>query len=222
MKLSVVIPTLNAAATLSQTLCALGQGDECIIVDAFSTDSTREIATANGAMLLVSEPGRGGQLHAGALAATGDWLLFLHADTELAPGWRNVVEAFASQNGAERCTAVFRFTLESSDWRARLIELGVAVRILLFGLPYGDQGLLIRRSYYEALGGYNSIPIMEDVDFVRRIGRQRIRVLPCKARTSAIRWRSDGWVRRSLLNLYCLFLFYRGVSPFEIRKIYES
>lgn len=222
MNLSIVIPTLNAAATLSQMLRALEQGDECIIVDAFSTDSTREIAAANGAMLLVSEPGRGGQLRAGAVAATGDWLLFLHADTELAPGWRKVVEAYTRQSGAERCAAVFRFSLDSPDWRARLIELGVAVRVFLFGLPYGDQGLLIRRSYYEALGGYDSIPIMEDVDFVRRIGRQRIRVLPCKARTSAIRWRSDGWVRRSLRNLYCLFLFYRGVSPFEIRKIYES
>jgi hypothetical protein len=94
------------------------------------------------------------------------------------------------------------------------------VRTDLLGLPYGDQGLLVARALYERVGGYRSIPLMEDVDLVRRIGRKRIEPLEAEAWTSAERWRRDGWLSRSSRNLFCLVLFFGGVSPERIARIY--
>ncbi|HYG47629.1 MAG TPA: TIGR04283 family arsenosugar biosynthesis glycosyltransferase [Allosphingosinicella sp.] len=214
--LSVVVPTLNAAATLGRCLDALAGAGEIVVVDGGSTDATAAIAERSGARLVRSARGRGVQLAAGAAAAAGDWLLFLHADTILAPGWREAAEWHMARRPDR--AACFRFRLDAGEWRARLIEAGVALRVRLLGLPYGDQGLLISRRLYEEVGGYRPLPLMEDVDLARRIGR--IQRLDADATTSARRWRRDGWLRRSGRNLLCLALYRLGMSAERVARLY--
>ncbi|HEX8064336.1 MAG TPA: TIGR04283 family arsenosugar biosynthesis glycosyltransferase [Allosphingosinicella sp.] len=216
--LSVVIPALNAAATLGPCLAALAQADEIIVADGGSTDSTFAIAEAGGARLVQSPRGRGVQLAAGAAAAKGDWLLFLHADTRLAGGWREAAERHRVRSPGK--AACFRFRLDAGERRARLIEAGVALRVRMLGLPYGDQGLLISRRLYGEIGGYRALPLMEDVDLVRRIGAGRIERIAVDAITSPERWRSDGWLRRSALNLVCLALYRSGMSAERVARLY--
>lgn len=214
--LSVVIPTLNAAATLGPCLAALGEADEILVVDGGSTDETAAIAERSGARLLRSARGRGVQLAAGAGAAQGDWLLFVHADTVLAPGWREAAERHVAKHPDR--AACFRFRLDAGEALARLIEAGVALRVRLLGLPYGDQGLLVSHSLYDKAGGYRPLPLMEDVDLVRRLGR--IERLGVDAVTSAERWRSGGWIRRSGRNLLCLALYRCGMSAERVAGLY--
>lgn len=212
--LSVVVPTLNAAATLPACLAALGEADEILVVDGGSADGTARIAEAAGARLIHSPKGRGLQLGAGAEAARGDWLLFLHDDTILGADWRGAVAAHVAR--APREAACFRFRLDDPAWQARLIERGVAAR----RFPYGDQGLLISRALYEAVGGYRPLPLMEDVDLVRRLGRRRLALLDADAITSAARWRREGWARRSARNAGLLLLYRLGVSPQRLAMLY--
>jgi rSAM/selenodomain-associated transferase 2 len=216
--LSVVVPALNASATLGACLAAVGEADETIVVDGGSSDGTAAIARGSGARLVLSPRGRGVQLAAGAAAAKGDWLLFLHADTLLAPGWRESAGRHMAQ--APGKAACFRFRLDAGERRARLIEAGVALRVGLLGLPYGDQGLLVPRRLYDAVGGYRPLPLMEDVDLVRRIGLRRLGRLDVDAVTSAARWRRDGWLRRSGRNLLCLALYRFGMSAERVARLY--
>lgn len=218
--LSVVIPALNAADGLPATLAALDSVDEIIVVDGGSRDGTGALARTLGARVIEAAPGRGGQLAAGASAATADWLLFLHADTVLASGWRQAVERHLSRpDGAERA-ACFRFALDDDSPQARRLERWVAWRVATLALPYGDQGLLIHRTLYDRVGGYRPLPLMEDVDLVRRLGRRRLTVLDASAVTSARRWRQGGWLARSARNLLCLTLFYLGVPAERIARLY--
>jgi rSAM/selenodomain-associated transferase 2 len=218
MMLSVVIPTLNAASTLGPCLDSVREADEIVVVDGGSTDGTAAVAQSWGARLLKSPRGRGTQLAAGAAAATGDWLLFLHADTRLGSGWREAAERHAARSPGK--AACFHFRLDAGERRARLVEAGVALRVRLLGLPYGDQGLLVSRRLYDEAGGYRPLALMEDVDLVRRIGRHRIERLAVEAVTSAARWRSGGWLRRSGRNLLCLALYRFGMSPERLARFY--
>lgn len=220
MNLSVVVPALNAARDLRRTLATVQAAHEVIVVDGGSTDDTASIAREAGARLLSCEPGRGRQLMTGAARATGDWLLFLHADTRLDENWESEASAFAGDPANARRAAAFRFALDSAAPQARRLEAMVAWRTRALRLPYGDQGLLISREFYEALGGYRPLPLMEDVDLVRRIGRRRIVPLSTGAVTSAERWQREGWRRRSLRNLACLGLYFAGLSPRAIRRLY--
>lgn len=213
--ISAIIPVLNAADTLPACLAALEGAGEVIVVDGGSTDGSAEVARHGGARLVAAPKGRGNQLRAGADAASGAWLLFVHADTLLSPSWREAADAHIACSPHPAC---FRFRLDDSVWKARLIEKGVAVRVRLLGLPYGDQGLLVSRAIYDAAGGYRPLPLMEDVDLVRRIGR--VQVLGADAVTSAARWRRDGWARRSVLNASCLALFAAGVPAERIARFY--
>jgi rSAM/selenodomain-associated transferase 2 len=224
--LSIVIPALDAAALLPPCLAALEEGrcvglvHEVVVVDGFSRDGTRDIAASLGARVIDAPRGRGTQLAAGAAAARGDWLLFLHADTVLAPGWSRQVDAFVQQGENAGGAAYFRLRLDDAGWRARTIERGVAWRCRRLGLPYGDQGLLLPAEFYRALGGFRAVPLMEDVDLVRRIGRRRLTALDATATSSAARYRHDGYVRRVLRNLCCLALYYLGVPPCLIVRLY--
>jgi rSAM/selenodomain-associated transferase 2 len=210
--LSVVIPTLNAVATLPACLERILEADEIVVVDGGSTDQTARIAEDHGARLIRSPKGRGVQLRAGADAARGDWLLFLHSDTLLGPDWRFEADSHIERRPAE--AACFRFRLAYPAWQARLVELGVRLR----RFPYGDQGLLISRASYERVGGYRPLPLMEDVDLVRRLGR--VRLLGEVALTSAERWRRDGWARRSARNLALVLLYRLGASPERLARLY--
>ena len=219
--LNVVIPVLDAAAHLPRTLAALARRDiavEVIVVDGGSRDATWAVARAHGARVLSAPRGRGGQLAAGIAATEGEWLLLLHADTVLAPGWG--AAAWAHMAAGTGRAAYFRFALDSADPRARWLERWVAWRCRVLALPYGDQGLLVPRALLDGVGGVRPLPLMEDVDLVRRIGRARLAALPVDAVTSAARWERDGWRRRSLRNLGCLALWFAGVPPRAIARLY--
>jgi rSAM/selenodomain-associated transferase 2 len=224
MLLSVIIPTLNAERSLPEALAALVPGavrglvGEVIVTDGGSADATHAIADAMGASVLQAPRGRGPQLLVGAEAARGDWFLFLHADTRLAPGWEEEVAHFIEHVGEERAAA-FRFALDDYARRARRLELAVAWRCRLFGLPYGDQGLLISRRLYRRIGGFSPLPLMEDVDLARRIGRRRLCLLRTAATTSAARFQA-GYLRRSMRNLGCLALFFCRVPASVIVRLY--
>ena len=222
--LSIVIPTLNADKTLGACLDCVAEavGAEVIVVDGGSCDNTLEVARDHGANCIAADRGRGSQLRAGAARARGSWLLFLHADTRLQAEWTRAVGAWAILPDAGEGFAAFTFKLDDDDWRADLLGWLVDVRVRrLGGLPYGDQGLLIHRKLLDEIGGYGALPLMEDVDLVRRLGRRRLTLLAPFAITSADRWRRDGWVRRSLRNLTCLALYGLGVSPRRIVRFYE-
>jgi rSAM/selenodomain-associated transferase 2 len=227
--ITVVIPTLNAESGLAASLTALvpatvdGLVREVIIVDGGSSDRTLAIADQAGATMIKAEAGRGRQLAAGARDARMPWLLFLHADTVLEPGWEREASAFIERVEVGQrplAAAAFRFALDDLGLKPRLIEAGVAMRCTLLRLPYGDQGLLMPRRLYEEIGGFKDWPLMEDVDIVRRLGRPRTIILRARAVTSAIRYKRDGYTRRVARNLACLALFYARVSPKVIARFY--
>ncbi|MEX2451145.1 MAG: TIGR04283 family arsenosugar biosynthesis glycosyltransferase [Rhodospirillales bacterium] len=221
--ISAVIPTLNAEATLERTLAGLAQSSligEIIVADAAGTDATKAIAERHSAAVIACERGRGRQLAAGAARARHDWLLFLHADTVLGEGWAEAADRFMADNDDERA-AVFRFALDDTSSCARVLEWFVKLRVRVFALPYGDQGLLISRAFYDSLGGFKPLPLMEDVDLIRRIGRKRLRSLAAPAITSAARYKSGGYMFRPLRNLFCLTLYFLGVAPEKIERFYR-
>lgn len=219
-QLDVIIPTLNAAGSLSNTLAALPPGVTVIVSDGGSTDGTSAMAQAAGARIVSGPPGRGRQLAAGAGAASRPWLLFLHADTTLSPeGWAAIVRHIERPEG-RGLAASLRLAIDDPAWQARVIERAVALRVRLLGLPYGDQGLLIHRDLFDAVGGYPDQLLMEDVEIMRRLGRARHVVLSGEARTSAARWRRRGWIRQTALNLTCLSLYRMGVPADRIAKLY--
>lgn len=221
-KLTIVVPALNAASALGATLdaCAEAADAEVLVVDGGSRDATRDVARGRGARVLESAPGRGRQLALGAAAARGNWLLFLHADTRPAPGWPDAIGAFVATPGAAGRAGYFAFALDDPSPEARRLERLVAWRCRALALPYGDQGLLISRALYDAAGGFRPLPLMEDVDLVRRLGRRRLAALPVRAVTSAERWRREGWRRRSARNLACLSLWFLGVPPGALKRFY--
>lgn len=224
--MSAVIPTLNAAQALPACLAALRDAtappEEVVVVDGGSGDGTPELAASLGARVVGAPRGRGTQIAAGAAAARGEWLLVLHADTRLAPGWDAVVRGVMANPAHADRAAYFRFALDDDGPEARRLERLVAIRCRALALPYGDQGLLIRRALLDAVGGYRPLPLMEDVDLIRRIGRARLLPLPVAAVTSSERWRREGWKRRSARNLFCLALWSIGVPPRIIARIYSG
>lgn len=225
-KISIVIPSLDAAAHLRRSLPPLAEFEvldllrEVIIADGGSSDETAAIAEAAGAVFVAAEKGRGQQLAAGAEAARGDWLLFLHADTVLQPGWDRAVRDFIGDEENLRRAGYFRLALDDKRFAARRIAWLANLRSRLFGLPYGDQGLLISRGFYRQLGGFQPLALMEDVDLVRRIGRKRLTMLDAVAVTSAERYRRDGYWRRPLRNQVCLLLWFLGMPVERIMRLY--
>lgn len=224
--LSIVIPTLNAERTLKHCLAALApaqaDGAEIVISDGGSGDETKAVAAAFGARWIEGARGRGGQLSRGGAAARGSWLLFLHGDTVLAPGWHEALARFrADPENIERAAA-FRFQLADDSEAARRLETLVAWRCKLLALPYGDQGLVVSKRFYRKLGGYRDIPLMEDVDLVRRIGRRRLDILPVDAATSALRYRRQSYTVRVTRNASLIVLFYLGVTPATLADLYED
>lgn len=218
--LDIVIPSLNARATLASTLAAVAGTGQVIIADGGSSDGTASLARASGALVVEAARGRGQQLAVGAAAGSAPWILFLHADTCPQPGWLGAVERFQRDPANRARAGYFRLRFDSARPQARRVERMVAWRCRALGLPYGDQGLLIARSFYEQLGGHRPLPLMEDVDLARRIGAGRLVALDADALTSAARYERDGWWLRPARNLALLFLWYAGLPPRIIRRLY--
>jgi len=199
--ISVVIPTLNEQSRIGRALaCTALPGVERIVVDGGSRDGTAETARfLRAERVVASAPGRARQMDAGYREARGEVVLFLHADTELDPAWRDAalhaLEDPATAGGA------FRLCFEGPGLWLRLAEWGARLRSRLGGLPYGDQGLFVRKRLLDAAGGIAPVPIFEDLDLVKLIKRGgRLALLPQRARTSARRYERNGALRQVLRN----------------------
>jgi hypothetical protein len=144
----------------------------------------------------------------------------LHADCRLEPGWESAVGAFLAAPQPARRAGYFDLALDDPTPAARRLARIVAWRCRVLALPYGDQGLLIARSLYDAVGGFAPLPLMEDVDLVRRLGRRRLARIGACSIASARRYRHDGYFRRSLRNLFCLSLYFAGVPPARLVRLY--
>jgi rSAM/selenodomain-associated transferase 2 len=218
---SAIIPTLDAAAELPVLLDALrSRVAEIVVSDGGSRDDTVRIARGAGALVVGAPRGRGNQLAAGAAVASEDWLLFLHADCRPGPGWDAALRAFITAPGSAGRAGYFEFALDDPSPAARRLEHAVRWRCRVLVLPYGDQGLLISRLLYDEVGGFAAIPLMEDVDLVRRLGRRRLAPIPAPLYSSARRYVAEGYIRRPLRNLFCLSLYVAGVPPRRLLRLY--
>jgi rSAM/selenodomain-associated transferase 2 len=228
MRISVVIPVINEKEDLPRTLRALAEFSdlyEVIIVDGGSTDGTREYLSDRlpaHARVIDGPRGRGNQLNAGAHAATGDVVLFLHADTRLpANAVQQITEALSEEKVAGGGFCV-RFR-EDEPWTLRVVTAGINLRTRLFRSPTGDQAIFSRGAAFAAAGGFAQWPIFEDVDFVHRLKRVgRFVVIRSRVTTSARRYVTRG-VLRTVLLMYALRVgFWLGVSPFRLHRWFRD
>jgi rSAM/selenodomain-associated transferase 2 len=222
--ITVVIPTYRDTDALARTLRATDFGASDVIVAA-TAEEEGALAPLRAEfphiVWITAERGRARQMNAGAASARGAWLVFLHADTRLPPRWQDDVAAADAQPHV--VAGCFRFALDSTRWPARVIEAGVALRVRLFALPYGDQAVFVRRETFERLGGYRDLPIMEDVDLVRRVTRAGALLRSDKAAvTSARRWERDGWVRRTARHVRLILAYFAGVPPERLIRLDPS
>jgi len=219
---TIVIPVLEDARAAGGLLDRLPPHPEVRIVlaDGGADPALDRLAAPRpDVTLLRCPPGRGPQMNAGAAGSAEPWLLFLHADSRLPPGWLEALRACHASPAL--VGGWFRFRLDSEAWQARVLERLVALRVALTGLAYGDQGFFVRREVFAAMGGYRNVPLMEDVDFVRRLRRAGpVARLSLPLVTSARRWEREGWVRRSARNLTLLVAYAVGVSPVRLARWY--
>jgi rSAM/selenodomain-associated transferase 2 len=218
VKLAVVIPALDEAEWIAGAVAsAAAEATDVVVADGGSRDGTPDRAAAAGARVIASAPGRARQLQAGARASEGDVLLFLHADTRLAPGFA------AGVRGALWDPAVvggaFRLRFDRRTPSLRVVEWGARLRVALFGLPYGDQALFVRRKTLEEIGGIPQQPIMEDLDLVVAMRRRgRLAILPLPAVTSARRYLESGVWRTMALHWLAAGAWALGVDRERIAR----
>jgi rSAM/selenodomain-associated transferase 2 len=219
---TLISPVLGDAPALRALLGQLPMTSdlEIVVVDGATDPETESVVSTHGRATLRRSPaGRARQMNVGAIGAAGEWLLFLHADSTLPSGWLAAIGSL----GDAPVGGWFRFALEDPGWQARVIERLVAWRVRHLRLAYGDQGLFVRRRVFEHLGGFREMPLMEDVEFVRRLVRAGpIAELPLALGTSSRRWRHDGWWRRSLKNLTILTLYAAGLAPARLARWYPG
>ena len=222
---SIIIPTLNAGAGLPATLAHLAEGlqagliRELVISDGGSNDETCAVAEAAGALVVVGAPGRGGQLARGVAASGGEWLLVMHADTHLTPGWAEAV--LTHLHDKPQAAGYFRLAFRARGLAPHLVAGWANLRARVLGLPYGDQGLLVSRALYDRAGGYPDIPLMEDVAMARALRGQLVQ-LSATALTSAERYQAQGWLRRGGQNLITLARYMAGSDPAILAKSYHG
>ena len=222
MRLSVVIPALNEAGTISQNvqrawrLCP----SEVVVVDGDSGDETQEQAHLAGAHVLTSERGRGRQLNAGARATTGDVLLFLHADCWLEPQAAEQIETVLKDDSV--MGGSFRQRIDHDRRIFRWLEWGNGLRARWKRMPFGDQGIFVRRSAFEAVGGFAEVRLMEDVLLMREFRRRKwqMKLLPGPIHVDPRRWLKHGVVRQTLRNWMLLTGLRLGISPDQLAEYY--
>jgi len=222
--LSIIIPTLNGADRLGPTLASVfeavedGLLAELIIADGGSGDEIQAVADEVGAALVQTAAGRGTQLAAAANIAQGQWLLFLHSDTVLSSGWPNTVRAHMAKG---QNAGYFQLRFDAQGLAPKIVAGWANLRSKVFGLPYGDQGLLIPALLYCQIGGYPEIPLMEDVAIARKL-TGKLRPIQATATTSAARYLAEGWLRRGSRNLFTLLMYFLGRAPEKLASDYQS
>ncbi len=217
--ISVVIPTFNEELALPDTMVSLaGEPQvETIVADADSQDRTAEIARSCGARVCTTPRGRARQMNAGAALARGEILLFLHADTRLPRGFASEVRRALADPGVSG--GAFELAIDDSRRVMRLIERAANFRSRWLGLPYGDQAIFVRTSLFHALGGLADLPIMEDVDLVRRLRKHgRLHIIRSPVVTSARRWRTGGILRTTALHQVLLAAYLFGIPPARLAR----
>jgi rSAM/selenodomain-associated transferase 2 len=218
---SVIVPVLNEAGQIVDCIAAIRNIDpavEIIVADGGSRDATVERAAAAGVLVCRAPRGRGPQCHAGATRASGDILLFLHADTQLpADAFGRLRRLFGNQHVQ---IAKFRLWFDSRDW---LLDLAArCMWVDTFMTSYGDQCVVLRRSFYHRIGGFPGWPLFEDVRlFEKARRRSRVRVVPARVITSARRFRKHGAIRQLLHDFWLLGRYMVGASPRQIAASYE-
>jgi rSAM/selenodomain-associated transferase 2/rSAM/selenodomain-associated transferase 1 len=221
--LSVIIPALNEENHIRQTLEHIGKisHGEVIVVDGGSEDNTARIAKECGVRVLSSSPSRGGQLNAGASEASGDLLLFLHADTIVPENFSSLIRQ--AMMDPEVVGGSFALKIYPSTPLLRYIERNVTWRTRLFRLPYGDQAIFVRASLFRLMGGYAEIPLMEDVEFVRRLRKVgKLVFIPVPVITSSRRYAKTGALRAILKNKLALFGYYLKIPPSRLAQFYYN
>jgi rSAM/selenodomain-associated transferase 2 len=222
VSVSVIIPTLNEASSIAETIRALRRQSphEIIVADGGSTDGTRELAAAAD-LVVAAPPGRAVQMNAGAAQASGEYLLFLHADCSLAEG------ALAAIGSALRRRVViagcFSMRVDAEGPMFRCIDACATGRVRLTGIAYGDQGLVLRRHDFQRLGGFPPLRFMEDVFFSLLLSHHgRVIVLRPTIRVSPRRWQHSGIIRQTLRNWTLTGLALAGVSPDRLAAYYPA
>lgn len=228
--ISVVIPVLNEANTIAAVIQTLQHSQdlenptpnlEVIVVDGGSQDDTVALANGLGATVLSIAPGRAQQLNAGAQAATGEILVFLHADTRLPDGWISYVQQTLEKPGV--VAGAFELKIDGDPLGLRLVEWGVKWRSRLLQLPYGDQAIFLKADVFHQLGGFPTLAIMEDFVFVRRLRQLgRVDIAPTPVITSARRWQKLGVLKTTLINQIIVIAYYLGVSPERLARWYRG
>lgn len=220
--ISIIIPTLNEAENLRSTLASAESGAdvEIIVVDGGSTDETVELARSFGVRLLTTAAGRAGQVNVGALAASGDVLLFLHGDTKLPPGFHQHVQGIMAESGT--VAGAFSLGIDDSEIGLRIIEKLANFRSRFFQMPYGDQAIFLRASLFHSIGGFSEMPIMEDFVFMQRVKKEgRVVIAPVAVSTSSRRWKELGILKTTLINQVILLAYFFGCSPERLARWYR-
>ena len=213
-RISIIIPTLNEATVIEDTLTRLPKSDtiEIVVVDGGSSDGTAERARKLGARVLSTAPSKAGQMNTGAAKAQGEVLLFLHGDTRLPEQFENKVLTALTRKGVS--AGAFTLGIDSNDWGLRFIERVANWRARLFKMPYGDQALFVSRQLFFEIGGFADYPIMEDFEFVRRLKKKgAIAILPESVKTSPRRWQNFGIFKTWLLNQIIVVAYFIGIPP---------
>jgi rSAM/selenodomain-associated transferase 2 len=228
-KISIIIPVLNEIKTIEATLASTytSTNIEVIVVDGGSIDGTLDLVQSLGIKVLSSPAGRARQMNAGALVATGDILLFLHADTQLPPEFdmmiRTVMQSPNSAGSKVAVAGAFELQIDAPAIGLRSIERGVNWRSRFLQLPYGDQAIFLRSKTFDRIGGFLELPIMEDFDLVCRLKRLGyITIIPVPVITSARRWLKKGIVKTTLINQVIIFAYLLGVSPHQLMRWYKK
>lgn len=225
-KFSIIVPVLNEQGQINSFIDKIkDQGFdgyfEIIIVDGDSQGGTINAITDHSVICITSPKGRGQQMNAGAAVARGETLIFLHADTTLPDNaLRKISQALQDQDFVG---GAFDLKIDSDRLFLKYISARASFRSRRNRIPYGDQAIFIRKKYFDQLGGFKKIPLMEDVDLMRRIKKdgKKIVILPDKVTTSARRWESEGALYTTMRNLILVRLFYLGVSPHKLAKYYR-
>lgn len=221
-KISIIVPALNEAANIQKTLAAAkaSANTEVIVVDGGSQDGTAELARAMGVQTIVEKTGRASQMNAGALAATGEILMFLHADTQVPKGFDAMVRQALSEEGA--IAGAFELKIDSEGRGLRLIETGANWRSRVLRLPYGDQAIFLWASVFKSLGGFAQMPIMEDFHLMRQLRRLgKINIVPYSVLTSARRWQKLGVLKTTLVNQLVIIAYFLRVPPDRLADWYR-